>query len=347
MDAYLFEAARYFVPGTNRQDVSRAGRQALQRVHSRLAREPDGAVVACLCGTNVDVVVTMTDRNGLPCRLVLCRHCGLVRMNPQPSADFQAWFYAECYRDLYGPVDAGSDELFANKAWKGELVTGAVRASGTMLAHGPVVDIGCGGGWSLLPFAQAGRPCIGYDFDERLLEVGRRRGLDLRHGGIEAAERDRVRASLLICSHVLEHVAEPAGHLRRLDPLLASDGALYVEVPHTRRIGARLGGDGLLYWQRAHLWDFQREHLLALLRRSGFEPTWSSEDDDSVFVLCKRALETRDAPMPALGARVEGQLLAFEKLRRRPRRLLGRALLDPLRRSVSRLRRGLFSDTDW
>jgi SAM-dependent methyltransferase len=315
MKGCLYRSADFRIIGKNYMELSRAGLRALDMVHSRLASQPDNVEVLCPCGVGDDVIVTLTDRNGLPCRLVLCRSCGLIRMNPRPSDAHLSWFYSECYRDLYDSRASSPDVWFEKKLWKGGLVERALKAGQVDIGKGTVLDVGCGGGWTLMPFFQEGCACVGYDYDKRLLEMGRSRGLTLRFGGPETAENDGVRANLVICGHVLEHVIDPTAYLARLKTLLLPSGCLYLEVPHTRRIGDRHKGDSLRYWQRAHLWDFQRDHLFVFLLRAGFEPIWFGDDENAVFVLAEARDKAVSASFPLIGERVESELLAYESSR--------------------------------
>lgn len=314
--AFLYSDARFRVIGAPRVAVPELARRALEEAHRALVEHPDARLARCLCGNAAEERrVSAADRHGLPFNLVLCRACGLIRVNPQPSPERLRWFYAQVYRRLYGPFAKDDAALFDSKLWKGELVQRGLSSSGLTLSKTgePVVDLGCGGGWTLAPFA-AERACIGFDFDERLIAIGRARGLDLRLGGVERALADGVRAALVILGHVLEHTLDPEAELRALAPLLAEGGLLYVEVPHTRRIGcAALRNDSACYWQRAHLWDFQRGHLAALLERAGYRVLWTSEDENSVFTLSRWAGAIQPGPWPRLGADVEAQLLGFER----------------------------------
>jgi SAM-dependent methyltransferase len=322
--AFLYEDARFRVVGEPRIELPESARRALEEAHQGLAAHPDARLVGCLCGSGADVRVTLGDRHGLPFCLLLCRRCGLIRANPQPSAEQLVWFYSQVYRRLYGPFARTDDTLFESKLWKGELVRQALAAARISLASGPIVDLGCGGGWTLAPLGSLQQPLIGFDFDEGLLALGKSRGLDLRLGGLPRALADGVRAALVIFGHVLEHTLDPEAELRALAALLAPGGLLYLEVPHTRRIGgAALQNDSLRYWQRAHLWDFQREHLRALAERAGYDVLWESEDEASVFLLCRPGREAAPAEFPALGSRVEAQLRRFEaRYQSRSHRLL-------------------------
>lgn len=323
-NAFLYEDARFRVVGEPRVALPESARLALDEAHQALAAHPDVRIVVCPCGKSDDVRVTLGDRHGLPFSLVLCQSCGIIRANPQPSAEQLTWFYSQIYRRLYGPFAKTDDVLFESKLWKGELVRRALDTSRLSLASGPIVDLGCGGGWTLAPLRSREQPLIGFDFDERMMALGRSRGLDLRVGGLPRALADGVRASLVIFGHVLEHTLDPEAELRALAALLAPGGLLYLELPHTRRIGgAALQNDSLGYWQRAHLWDFQREHLRVLAGRAGYAVLWESEDENSLFLICRPEREGSRTDFPAIGGRVAAQLAGFEeKYQSRSRRLL-------------------------
>jgi SAM-dependent methyltransferase len=337
--AFLYADGRFRRLGEPRVELPPSALSALDEAHQKLVEHPDAVVIGCLCGTSADIRVAICDRHGLPLSLVLCRSCGLIRANPQPNAEQLAWFYSRVYRGLYGPFAANEGALFDGKRWKGRLVLAALQSAGVSLPSGPVVDLGCGGGWTLAAFSEAGHTCIGFDFDERWIGIGQKRGLDLRLGGAEQARRAQVQAGLLILSHVLEHVLDPENELRQLRPLLMASGLLYIEVPHTRRIGGvALRNDSLRYWQRAHLWDFQRSHLSSLAERAGYDVLWSSEDENSVFLLCGVGKSSGASSWPRVGPQVQAQLLGFESRHQsRAQRLVNTALtvyserLRPLR----------------
>lgn len=334
--AFVVERRRYRTSGRLRVALPAEGKLALGTARAFLSSQRDSRVVACPCGASHDLRVTESDRHGLPYPLKVCARCGLLRMSPQPAGPTLAWFYDNVYRDLYGPHGPSTDALFNGKKWKSALVERALARAGIAITEGPVVDIGCGGGWTLHAFAERGLSCVGYDFDQRLLELGRARGLELRLGSTEQALTDGIKAKLLICGHVLEHVTDPVMHIQSLAPLLAADGLLYLEVPHVRRIGARLRGDALLYWQRAHLWEFQREHVIAFAARAGMTTIWSDEDEDNAYLLCKPAAGPHETPWPALGPQVTELLRSFE----RQRRTLGARL-----RSLGSRARGIVETT--
>jgi SAM-dependent methyltransferase len=329
------------------------GTEALARARQKLAEHGDDRVIACPCGASSDTVISEVDRHGLPHRVVLCEECGLVRADPQPSQAVLDWFYADVYRPLYGPSNTDTKALFESKRWKAEPLHALLERANAIAPVRKVIDIGCGGGWTIASLHEQGWSVVGYDYDTRFLAIGRERGMDLRHGGVPEAIAAGERADVVVCAHVLEHVPEPAEFTAQLARLVGDDGLLYLEVPHSRRI-PKLGYDSLLYWQRAHLWDFRAEHLRAVAASAGFEPVVLEEDSASVYGLFRRGARGSGA-MPKLGPLVRQELLRYERsrktLRARGRRVVQRARetvqsipgISPLIRWVRNARRVLSS----
>ncbi len=90
-----------------------------------------------------------------------------------------------------------------------------------------VVEFGVGHGWNLA--ALACRERIGFDVGAHVAPI-------LRAHGISFVERSEELASgsadVLICHHVLEHVAAPAETLVELRRILAPEGVLLLFVPY-------------------------------------------------------------------------------------------------------------------
>ncbi len=313
MSGSPFSDPRYAELGCNHHPGPASVAAHLAAVHDHLGTA-SGDATRCLCAASDDLALVQVDRNGLPMCLVLCRACGIIRQNPQPSSDTLAWFYTRHYRAIYGPHVA-ADSLYDAYAWKGQLAARVLGEAGVELADRTLLDVGCGGGWALRAVRAEGCTKIGYDFDEEFLAMGRSHRLDLRRGDAAQARADGVEADVLIAAHVLEHAKDPVGWLADLRPLARAGGHLYVEVPHFRRVRATLECDSRRYWQLAHLWDFQRAHVEAMARRAGWRPIHSTEDDQSVEVVCELAEPEPETPMPAMGTVVEDLLRHCEAMR--------------------------------
>lgn len=236
--------------------------------------------IDCLCGAPDganESVVALVDRYGMPNRVVLCAACGLGRISPRMTPAAYGSFYAGLYRRIYSKTSGGPAAVFdAYARGKGQpLLRSLSRYFDPAGAR--VVEIGCGGGWNLAPFANAGATVVGWDFDEEFLAEGRRRGLDLRRGGIAEAAAAGDRFDLAILSHVAEHMLDPVAELRTARSLLAPGGRLYVEVPGWLRV-PEAKGDPMYILQNAHTWYFCLTTLSDVLRRAGFLPLYGDEE---------------------------------------------------------------------
>lgn len=99
----------------------------------------------------------------------------------------------------------------------------------------------------------------------------RARGLDVRLGGVEVLDPRRERFDGITLSHVLEHVPDPVGLLRRCAELLRPGGWVWIETPNLAAPGhARYGA----YWRGVeaprHLVLFGPAALELALDRAGF-----------------------------------------------------------------------------
>lgn len=100
-----------------------------------------------------------------------------------------------------------------------------------------VLEIGCGEGGNLLPFAQAGCEVYGMDLcDQRIRQAEqffRKRGLrsHLWVGDAVTYEWGDERFDLILLHDVIEHVADKECLLRQMHALLAPEGVAFVGFP--------------------------------------------------------------------------------------------------------------------
>ena len=148
---------------------------------------------------------------------------------------------------------------------------------------GSVMDVGCGSGELLKYLKKNGaQRTIGLEMRSDVADELRRSGVidQVLSLDIEAEELSVPAGSLdaIVVSHVLEHMVNPWGVLRKLNQYLKRDGILVGALPNVRHIG--VAGSLLLRgrWQYAgsgildvtHLRFFTRESTITLLESSGF-----------------------------------------------------------------------------
>jgi SAM-dependent methyltransferase len=136
--------------------------------------------------------------------------------------------------------------------------------------RGRVLDLGCGSGRLAAALAEAGFSVDGVDTEARAIAIGRRimasRGLDVRlYAGDVFSAQSPVSAGdydIVVCTEVLEHVADWQELLRRATELLRPGGLLVVSVPRDP------GQFSVLDSYAGHLRRFRDEQLLSDLRGS-------------------------------------------------------------------------------
>lgn len=138
---------------------------------------------------------------------------------------------------------------------------------------GRVAEIGAGDGWFLDLLRRSG--------------AAHAEGVDLRDETDISALDDTEERALVIARHVLEHLPDPVGFLRRVRALFAGSGravgAIYLETPSAERMLASAGGVGVLdaiYEHRSH---FTPRALAAVAVEAGFRVTGAGNAFDDQF----------------------------------------------------------------
>ena len=225
-----------------------------------------------LCGGHDFVVVAERDQFGIPLETACCKGCGLVFSLNQLSESSSAIFYSEYYRRIY----EGVEQATLDHGYYRRLYGGAVPAVPSFFdASQLVLEIGCGGGWNLLPYKQKGLSHVGFDYDANMIDFGRAGyGLNIFRGGLQEAVAQGVRANYVILSHVLEHVSDPVEFLIALRKVMAPGAVLRITVPCLDYLRF-FGGSGTGYefasnLQNAHNYFFSERTLWMTVRKAGY-----------------------------------------------------------------------------
>ena len=136
---------------------------------------------------------------------------------------------------------------------------------------GSLLDVGCGRGDLASNFANAGWRASGLDISPAAVAAAREVGVDAHVGTIETAPFQDGSFDLVIMSHSLEHMPDPAGALAHARRLLRDGATLIVAVPNwdswQRR---RFGADWTPLDVPRHLTHFSPRALHLAARRAGF-----------------------------------------------------------------------------
>jgi 2-polyprenyl-3-methyl-5-hydroxy-6-metoxy-1,4-benzoquinol methylase len=229
-----------------------------------------------LCGCN-DTELVYVERDRLmklpgTFHLVRCRQCGLLYLNPRPSAEELAYYYPQEYppytiaqqreRSWVAYVD------YCYGHWK---LVGAVE--GTHSQGGRLLDVGCAAGDFLHVMNRTGRWEVhGVDTCPKATQYARERyGLDVFTGEVAEAGYPDGYFDVVTMWHVIEHVHDPRGTLAELHRIMKPAGLLIIGTPNLWSWDARIFGRHWLGLDAPrHLYVFSPATLQNLLQQVGF-----------------------------------------------------------------------------
>ena len=203
-----------------------------------------------------------------PRALVACRACGLVRVDPMPSAAEAIALYDEAYFQggTQGYVDYEGDAPVFRAEFRRRLW--ALRGLG---AHGRLLDVGCAAGLALVEAKQLGFAPTGLEPEPEMAARARARAdVPVLASSLERALLQRGTRETITCFDVLEHFVDPLTALRRMRQALVPGGWLAVTTPDFGSWWARvLGRRWPFITPHEHLYYFDRRRLAALFRTAG------------------------------------------------------------------------------
>lgn len=254
-----------------------------------------------LCGENKTVLYFETEESISQARdkfrLVKCRNCGLVYVNPRPTKAAISRYYPEEIYYAYRPYEDErkrplkerikglmmeyiGDYPIKNK--EKVLIRWIARFSALIWENsvsvvvpykrgGRVLDIGCGTGKLLDWLKRHGWQVYGVETSKKAAEYGNSFGLNIFNGELIEAKFSSEFFDVVVINQVLEHLYDPKGTLREIHRILKRDGMLIVGVPNIDSYEARVFGR---YWSLLdiprHLYHFLLLLLKLLLAESNF-----------------------------------------------------------------------------
>jgi SAM-dependent methyltransferase len=215
---------------------------------------------------------------GVECRIVRCKRCGLFFPNPFP-------FPVDAQR-LYGDPDKYfvSHDLDKKIAAFRNLIRGFIGSIGTNDIS--ILDVGSGRGELLAAAKMEGvRRTVGLELSSSMIDYAREKfDLEVIDEVIEDfAAHTTEKFDVIVLNAVLEHVYNPDSMVAACTGLLKQNGILYVDIPNEDHLLARLGGlinrirnRPEIYvlsptFSPYHVFGFSKKSLRALLDKYGFK----------------------------------------------------------------------------
>ncbi len=195
-------------------------------------------------------------------RIVECRSCHLVYMNPRPHHEAVVENYGDVEDQEYIEEEQGRLETFADSL---ELVQ-KYRRSGQLL------DVGCHVGTFLTLAEQAGFEVAGVEPSRWGAEIARTRINGSVHcGAIEDAPLPEGGYDVITLWDVIEHLPDPALDIRAIHSALRPGGIFVISTMDVESLFARAFGRRWPWYMQMHLVYFSRQTLCEMLRREGFQ----------------------------------------------------------------------------
>lgn len=286
-----------------------------------------GEKMACnLCGSEEKAVIGTRDRWLNPLTNVICKHCGLIRVDPMPTDAELDRYYTDHYRLHYQstlePTPKSIDRGHKGAVWR-------LNALAPLLKSGAkVLDIGAGGGEFLAEAKRRGYEVEGIEPSTGFARYAERAyGVKVHNAPLNKIDFEERKFDLVHSYHVFEHLRDPLASMKLVHSLLVPGGTFFIAVPD---MAEDRTPTGMFHFAHVHGFDYQTLRMMA--EKAGFE--WVPQERLGAAQTFKRL----DAPK-ADWFRFPEHAVQLEKKFRDAK--LSKHLLsaDPYRRAWRRLKR--------
>ena len=196
---------------------------------------------------------------GIPGRfkIVQCKECGLIFINPQPEPEALKKYYPKNYYipnfshyKQYSWLRGNVLETFwgyryhSNSPATPDLFRKMIllpfkikyRHSIPFVEGGRLLDIGCGNGTELYKLKLMGWEVCGVEIDAEASETARSKGLSVFTGDLLGANYPDHFFDVVRMSFVLEHLPNPKEVLREIKRILMPTGRIYISLQNARSL---------------------------------------------------------------------------------------------------------------
>jgi SAM-dependent methyltransferase len=207
--------------------------------------------------------------------IVQCDRCGLIYLNPRPTAESMLRLYKENYTPDSKPyilpfIETSKLKIILKRLW--HQYVGGYHDNLIKKLQGKVLDIGCGNGNFLFPIKQNGGEVYGIEINPVSARYCNEARLNVFCGVLEDARFSDNFFDTVILSHVIEHLPSPKKTLKEIYRILKSSGKLYIFSPNSEGYMSKLFGK---YWHGWHIpfhfYCFTLKSIKSLTKEVGFE----------------------------------------------------------------------------
>lgn len=198
-------------------------------------------------------------------RIVRCKKCGLVYINPRLKASVLNELYN---KDVISPYKYFLENIKEDKKTFEE----RIKLIGGHKKPGKLLDVGCSVGTFLDTARKNKWDAYGIDVNKASSKYCREKlKLRVKTGVLENGDFKKESFDAIVMSDLIEHLPDPLSTLKLANSLLKKKGLLFITTPDIGSWLARLTGGR---WQgikpNEHLYYFSKRTIAKALRKSGF-----------------------------------------------------------------------------
>ncbi len=195
-------------------------------------------------------------------KLVRCKNCGFVFINPQPtSKELQ-----KSYPKTYYPKKILTGDYYFYQMDKLKKISEFYR-------NGKILDIGCGIGGFLKLARDRGWLTFGVEISSEASRYGEEQfGLDIYNGDFLNSNFTMKDFDVIMLWHVLEHLQKPNEVIKKVFNILKEDGLIVIAVPNFDSFQAKCFKENWYHLDvPRHLCQFTPNIIKSALEKNGFK----------------------------------------------------------------------------
>lgn len=174
-----------------------------------------------------------------------CNNCALIFIDPRPSDQILSKMYASSYQDVLELSPSDIRQPMPGLRFSYEMQFQLIRKH---MAHGRLVDYGCGNGHFVFNAGLHGLFFEGVEFDAQVLDTLRNLMPERHFHQVNEFLQDTAGCKGIRMSNVLEHFTDPAKQMAHLISKLEIGGVILIEGPLENNFS-------LVNWCK---WNYQR-----------------------------------------------------------------------------------------
>jgi len=216
-----------------------------------------------ICNTDETRLITIQNDY----RVVQCKNCGLVYVNPRPTQETLIGLYNDYHQRN------GKDEHTWARLMKMNFRNVSALLNRMFPEKGKILDIGCGYGHFITLMKNYGWTASGIEPSSRTLGYAKSKGLVVFETTIDDAIFPESSFDVVTAFYVLEHLFDPLSALKKILAMLRPRGVVILRVPHSTPIVKFLDLFNIkntLYDLPFHMYDFSPNTIRRLLEKAGF-----------------------------------------------------------------------------